>query len=129
MTTQVQYDPARLTALAGIARKANSARSGMNDELHDQRDARRDLQARINRVRQMTITGDAAAAQSSAEEAKRLEAELADLNAEITVREVELDEVAEAAASARANLKSALKFAKSEGLSIPTALAEEAQNA
>lgn len=128
-TTNLKFDPQRLTALAGIARKASAARSGQNEELHDQRDARRDLQGRIARARQMAVTGDAAAAHSAAEEAKRLEAELADLNNDITVREVELSEIAEAAASARANLTAALKFAKDEGIAIPSALVEEAANA
>lgn len=128
-TPDIKFDPARLTALAAIARKTAAARSGQNEEIHDLRDARRELQGRINRVRHMTVTGDAAAAQSSAEEIKRLETELADLNADITVREVELDEISEAAATARANLKAALKFAKTEGMTIPSALAEEAANA
>ncbi len=125
-TPDLKFDPTRLTALAGTARRNAAARAGMNDELHDQRDARRELQGRINRVRHMVTTGDAAAAQSAAEEVKRLEAELADLDADVTVREVELSEVAEAATAARANLKAALKFAKTEGMTIPSALAEEA---
>ena len=125
-TPDIKFDPARLTALAAIARKTAAARSGMNEELHDQRDQRRDLHGRISRVRQNAVTGDRDAAASAAAEALRLDAELADLSSDITVREVELAEVVEAAAAARANLKSALKFAKTEGMTIPSALAQEA---
>lgn len=126
-TTDLKFDPQRLTALAAIARKAAAARSGLNDATHELRDARRELQGRLDRAK-ILAANSGRHSEKDDTEIRKLEAELADLKSDIAVMEVETDEAAEAASAARANLTAALKFAKAEGIAIPSALADEAAN-
>lgn len=123
--TDLRFDPSRLTALADKARKAGATRAGLNDLLHSLRDRKRDLSSQIGAVNQRAAAAGPMYQAGAEVEAKRLQRDLTDLSQEMAVHEVEVDEAAVAAASARANLASALEFAKAENLAIPSALMEQ----
>jgi hypothetical protein len=123
--TDLRFDPQRLAALADESRKAGATRAGLNDLLHSLRDKKRDLASQVGAVNQRAAAAGPMYQAGAEAEAKRLQRELADLSVNITLQEVETDEAAVAAASARANFASALEFAKAQGLTIPSALMEQ----
>ena len=112
----------RLTALDRIARQASAARAGLADQLADARSERDGLRLRAGHLRSR-IAQDPRL-HSAAANLAELDAQIATLTARMSETEAELAEAASAAAVARANLKTALSFAREHGLAVPAAIEE-----
>lgn len=114
----------RLTALDRIARRLRAGQIGLVDRLDEARGKRDDARARAAILRRKLETSphrDPAALAHLAE--IESEANTADLLvAEI---EAELQDAADAASTARANVASAAQFARDHGLHIPAGLTME----
>lgn len=113
----------RLVALDKIARQTSAARAGLADALADLRAQRDDARQRAAHLRGR-IASDPRASGGAAHLAE-LDDEVALLTARMTETDAELREAAEAAAIARANLKTALTFARDHGLHIPAGVDQQ----
>lgn len=133
---EITLDPQRLAALAAIARRSRATLSGVNDALHNLRDAKHDLARRLDlarataaqsyAARQMIGTDGLPKGQTAGAFIAALEAQMADLAADLVVREVEQAEASDAYSAARANLKAAIAHAEASGLPMPTGIKEAA---
>jgi chromosome segregation ATPase len=113
----------RLAELDRIARQTAAARAVHADALADLRSRREDLRQRAGHLRSR-IAQDPRLHGAAANLAE-LDAEIATLTARMSEAEAELAEAASAAAVARANLKTALSFAREHGLAVPPGVHQE----
>ncbi|NGM47949.1 hypothetical protein G5B31_20745 [Rhodobacter sp. SGA-6-6] len=121
---EITLDPARLTALAAIARRSRASLTGLTDAVYDMRERRRDLTRQRDLVLSAGQASGPAAAAEAAERAAALAAQMADLAADVVIREVEQQEASDAYAAARSNLKTAIAHAELVGLQVPAGVKE-----
>ncbi|NGM47952.1 hypothetical protein G5B31_20760 [Rhodobacter sp. SGA-6-6] len=124
MAQEIQLDPSRLSALAAIARRSRATLTGISDGLHDLRDKRRDLARQRDLILAAGSASGPAAQAEAAERAAALAAQMTDLAADVTVREIEQAEASETYAAAKANLRAAIAHAELVGLTMPSGIEE-----
>jgi chromosome segregation ATPase len=120
----VKIASARLTELDRLARSAKATQAGLAERIGDLRADLADAKRRLSLL-QARAGAEPLARSDAAVQAQALEAEIAQITKAARDVEDELNAAAEAAGAARANLRTAVEFARLHGLLVPVGIALE----
>lgn len=123
---EIEYDTARLLALARRAREAKALARAENDRTADLRDRLADLTRRAANARQNADLGGPRDAIAYREQADALDTEIAQVRQQLADANSESSELGASAGSAARTFQRALRFAVEADLGIPSELSSDA---